>query len=226
VGRAVALRLAAAGWDVAFTYLTAQAEARELVEQFAHVGRRALPLRADLTDPATAADVAAAFASSFSRLDLLVHNAASFEPDDPHRMAEQFRRLMALHVQSPAVLTDTLAPLLRASGGRIITMLDILAERPWPAYSVYCANKAALASLTQSWARRWAPQVTANGIAPGVVEWPEHFDPGQRRRYLERVPLGRAGTPEDVAGLVYFLATDGAYINGQIIRLDGGRSLT
>jgi hypothetical protein len=92
--------------------------------------------------------------------------------------------------------------------------------------SGYCASKAALASLTRGLARALAPDVTVNGIAPGVVEWPEDYPQEEREKYLKRVPLSRAGTPEDVANLVHFLATDGSYITGQIIPLDGGRSIT
>ena len=118
------------------------------------------------------------------------------------------------------------APLLRTAKGRVINMVDLLAERPWPQYMAYCASKAALANLTLSLARELAPEVTVNGIAPGVVEWPADYPEAEKEKYLKRVPLGRAGTPQDVANLVHFLATEGSYITGQIIRLDGGRSIT
>jgi pteridine reductase len=91
---------------------------------------------------------------------------------------------------------------------------------------IYSASKAALANLTLGLARELAPEVTVNGIAPGVVEWPADYPISEREKYLKRVPLARAGTPEDVASLVHFLVTEGAYITGQIIRLDGGRSIT
>jgi pteridine reductase len=90
----------------------------------------------------------------------------------------------------------------------------------------YCASKAALANLTLSLARELAPDVTVNGIAPGVVEWPQGYPEDEKQKYLKRVPLARPGTPQDVANLVHFLATGGSYITGQIIRLDGGRSIT
>ena len=105
-------------------------------------------------------------------------------------------------------------------------MCDLLAERPWPQYLIYCASKAALANLTMGLARELAPQVTVNGIAPGVVEWPADYPEEERQKYLKRVPLARPGTPQDVANLVHFLVTEGSYITGQIIRLDGGRSIT
>ena len=105
-------------------------------------------------------------------------------------------------------------------------MVDLLAERPWPRYVAYCASKAALANLTLGLARELAPQVTVNGIAPGVVDWPDDFPESDQEKYLKRVPLARPGSPRDVAEAVLFLCTAGSYITGQILRLDGGRSIT
>jgi pteridine reductase len=133
--------------------------------------------------------------------------------------------MMAIHLDAPALLSRAFATQLKASGGSIINMVDIQAERPWPKYSAYCAGKAALVNLTLSLARELAPEVTVNGIAPGVVEWPDDMPQDQRDAYLKKVPLARAGTPDDVANLVHFLATGGKYITGQIIRLDGGRAI-
>jgi pteridine reductase len=136
------------------------------------------------------------------------------------------QKFAAIHVQSPLLLCQKFEPVLRASHGHVINMIDLLAERPWPQYAAYSASKAALANLTLSLARELAPQVTVNGIAPGVVEWPKNYPQEEREKYLKRVPLARPGTPQDVANLVHFLATAGTYITGQIIRLDGGRSIT
>jgi pteridine reductase len=133
---------------------------------------------------------------------------------------------MAVHFESPLLLCQAFAPMLRHSKGHIVNMVDLLAERPWPQYLAYCASKAALWNLTLGLARELAPDVTVNGIAPGVVEWPEDYPPEEREKYLRRVPLARAGTPQDVAEAVHFLVTGGSYITGQIIRLDGGRSIT
>jgi pteridine reductase len=105
-------------------------------------------------------------------------------------------------------------------------MLDLLAERPWPKFMAYCASKAALWNLTLSLAKELSPEVTVNGIAPGVVQWPADYPAAEREKYLRRVPLGRAGTPEDVAAAVVFLCSQASYVTGQVLRLDGGRSLT
>jgi pteridine reductase len=136
------------------------------------------------------------------------------------------RRLMAVHFESPLLLCQAFAPLLRRNNGHVVNMLDLLVERPWPQYLAYCASKAALWNLTLGLARELAPDVTVNGIAPGVVEWPDDYPADEREKYLKRVPLARPGTPQDVAETVYFLVTAGNYVTGQVIRLDGGRSIT
>ena len=223
VGRAIALRLAADDYTVAFTFRSSEAEARELEH---HIN--GLAIRADLTQPQEAADaVFAQLTARFDRLDALVNNASAYKRG---RLDETevplVRELMAVHVEAPLMLCRRFAPMLRASRGRVVNMIDLLAERPWPEYLAYCASKAALANLTLGLARELAPEVTVNGIAPGVVEWPADYPQAEREKYLRRVPLGRAGTPEDVAQLVHFLVTDGSYITGQILRLDGGRSIT
>jgi pteridine reductase len=221
VGCAVALRLAHAGFDIAFTYYSSSAEARDLENEIRKVGRNVLPLQVDLTQPTLAVPALSAhFRQTFSRLNILVNNASIYRSGD-----DDAARMHAIHVQAPLLLCRQFQDLLRSSRGHVINMVDIMAERPVPKYAAYCASKAGLANLTLSLARELAPQVTVNGIAPGVVQWPIEMTPQEQSNYLQRVPLGRAGTPEDVAELVLFLATRGTYITGQIIRLDGGRSL-
>src|SRR5688572_11411393 len=221
VGRAIVERLAAEGFRVVFTYNSSEAEAAEVAGRL-----KAQAIQADLTDAVAAAQyIRAAFTAD--SLDLLVNNASLYEPT---RLAEttpqQMRRLMAIHYESPLLLAQAFAPMLRQSRGHIVNMVDLLAERPWPQYMAYCASKAALANLTLSLARELAPEVTVNGIAPGVVAWPEGYPDAEKAKYLRRVPLQRPGTPQDVAELVHFLCTSGAYLTGQILRLDGGRSIT
>jgi pteridine reductase len=159
-------------------------------------------------------------------VDLLINNASLFIPGDLVATdAAMFARMMAIHVESPVLLAKRFAPQLRAARGHVVNMVDLLAEKPWPQYLAYCTSKAALANATLSLARELAPEVTVNGIAPGVIEWPVVMPAEEREQYLKRVPLARPGTPDDAARLVRFLATEGTYITGQIIRLDGGRSI-
>lgn len=160
------------------------------------------------------------------RLDVLVNNASMYEPDPPSPDRAFSQRLFKINHDAPVQLIEWFAADLRKSRGHVVNMLDILAERPWPAYSTYCATKAALWNRTLSFARMLAPDVTVNGIAPGVVAWPADYPEAERQKYLQRVPLARPGSPADVANLVQFLVTEGTYITGQVIRLDGGRSIT
>jgi pteridine reductase len=228
VGRAIVERLAAGGFDVAFTYLTSDNEAVELRTRLEATGVNALAVKADLTHAQRAADtITAAVAGRFARLDVLVNSASLYEPGTLDKTDLSLaRRMMAIHFESPLLLAQGFAPLLRSARGQVVNMLDLLAERPWPQYVAYCASKAALWNLTLSLARELAPEVTVNGIAPGVVEWPEDHPESERQKYLKRVPLARPGTPKDVAETVHFLCTVGNYITGQVIRLDGGRSIT
>ena len=214
-------KLAGERFHVAFTFNSSAAEATELAKR---VDGQAI--RVDLSDPVAATrTIREQFQSP--RLDVLVNNASLYEPAWlAETTPEIMRRLMAIHYESPLLLAQAFAPMLRQSRGHIVNMVDLLAKRPWPQFMPYCASKAALGNLTLSLARELAPDVTVNGIAPGVVEWPPKYPEAEKQKYLKRVPLQRPGTPEDAANLVHFLATGGNYITGQIIRLDGGRSIT
>ena len=228
VGRAIVQKLADEGFDVAFTYLSSEAEAAAFEHDLKSIGRRAMAIRTDLTQPDTAPGaVFDAFKQQFNQLDVLVNNASLFQAARlGNTTLDMMRNVAAIHVQSPLLLCQKFASMLRSCGGHVVNMIDLLAERPWPDYLIYCASKAALANLTLGLARELAPEVTVNGIAPGVVDWPDDYPQSEREKYLNRVPLARPGTPQDVANLVHFLVTGGSYITGQIIRLDGGRSIT
>jgi len=223
VGRAIAQRLSQAGFAVAFTFNSSQNEADDLAKSIGGIA-----IKADLTDPQIAVtQIAERFEKSFDRLDVLVNNASLYLPGKLEAAkVQQSRQLMAIHFESPLLLAQHFAAKLRSSRGHIINMVDLMAERPGPGYLAYCASKAALLNLTLSLARELAPEVTVNGIAPGVVDWPPGYSAADQEKYLKRVPLARAGTPADVAETVHFLATTGSYITGQILRLDGGRSIT
>jgi len=228
VGRAIVERLADAGFSVAFTYRSSDAEARALESDLAAHGTSARAIQCDLANlPAAIDEIERQFRTAFPRLDVLINNASLYEPGDLAATdLTLVRRLMTVNVEAPLLLCQRFATDLRNSNGHIVNMIDLLAERPWPSYLAYCASKAALANVTLSLARELAPQVTVNGIAPGVVDWPHGFPEVEKEKYLKRVPLGRAGSPRDVAEAVMYLCTGGNYLTGQIIRLDGGKSIT
>jgi pteridine reductase len=226
VGRAIALGLADAGFDVAVTYLKNAQPARELAAEIEGKSRRCIAIHADLVDPVAGVEaINAQLTASFQRLDVLVNNASLYERDNPGD-ASQARRLWAIHVESPLLLCRRFAPMLKTAGGAVVNMVDLQAERPTPGYLAYCASKAGLWNLTLGLARELAPRVRVNGIAPGVVEWEVDLPLEKREEYLRRVPLARAGTPVDVANAVKFLCAGENYVTGQILRLDGGRSIT
>lgn len=228
VGRAVALRMADAGYHIAFTYLNSEAEANDLVAQVKAKSRRCVAIRADLTQPeAAASTIQSQFSSQFQRLDLLHNNASLYEPSAlAQANVQQMRRFWAIHAESPVLLCKALQPMLEMAGGCVVNMVDLQVEHPDPNFLTYCASKGALWNLTLGLARAMAPRVRVNGIAPGVVEWAKDQTDQEKQQYLKRVPLARPGTAQDVAEAVLYFCTGGSYVTGQVIRLDGGRSTT
>ena len=214
--------------NVVISYRSSAVAAHELCDQLSAQGLgQAIAVQANLAEPAdAAASIFDAVNGAFGRLDVLVNNASVYTPGSLAELnLDSVRKIDAVNVHAPLLLIQAFRHLLRTSRGHVVNMLDIQAERPWPKYVAYCASKAALWNLTLSLARELAPEVTVNGIAPGVVDWPPDMPDTDRAKYVQRVPLGRAGTPEDVADVVEFLVRPGSYVTGQIICLDGGRSL-
>lgn len=226
VGRAIALRLAQAGCDVAVHFNRSATEAADTAEQCRKLGARAELFPADLSDHAAARALASAVIEKFSRLDILINNASVFEPQSLEDFSvEAWNRDFAVHVTAAMVLAHEARTALRAAGGRIINMCDAATRRPWHSHIGYSVSKGALETLTRVLARAFAPEVNVVGIAPGVADWPEQYDEALRAKLTERIPLKRAGTPEEIAGLVHFLLSEGDFITGAIIPIDGGRQL-
>lgn len=226
----MALRLAASGMDVAITYRRSSAAARRVVREIEALGRRGVAIAADLADGDAAGQVHRQFCARFDALRALVNNASLYEPGPlPDVTLGSWERHMAVNARAPLLLTRAFAPMLGADArpGHIVNFIDIhVLGQPLAGYVAYNASKAALHEITMTSAMELAPRVTVNAIAPGVVAWPPGFTADQRRAYLRRVPLGRAGTPAEAAAAVLFLVRDAGYCTGQVIRLDGGRLLT
>ena len=137
--------------------------------------------------------------------------------------------LVGTNLRAPLLLAQAAAPHLRRARGAIVNIVDIHAERPLRDYAVYTVAKGGLAALTRSLAIELAPDVRVNGVAPGAILWPEdgkHFAPAERERIEAQTPLGRTGNPADVAGAVKYLLLDAPFVTGQILAVDGGRSLS
>ena len=160
-------------------------------------------------------------------LDCLINNASRFYPTPISSTGnDQWDDLITTNLTAPYFLSQTTAPYLKKSRGSIINITDIYAERPLSGYSVYSASKAALMSLTRSLALELGPEIRVNGIAPGAILWPEHdSDKVAQQRIIAKTALKQVGNPEDIAKTVLFLITSADYITGQIINVDGGRSI-
>ncbi len=234
VGREIALELARAGCDVTVTYAQSKGDADMTCRDLAALGAHAVAIQLHLGDPTEVEDWANRIAGDFPRLDVLVHNASAYGPSPIESMTGD-RALHDFRVNAlgPLILSSRLAPLLARSknpgGGAIVAMLDMhVLGRPRRGFSSYAMSKAALAEMVRSLARELAPKVRVNGVAPGVVEWPEEgvesTEAGQRA-YVARVPLARAGTARDAARAVRWLALEATYVTGEIVRVDGGRWL-
>ncbi len=235
VGRAIALALARDGCDLVCTYNTSADATLETVQGVERVGGRGWAHRLDLGDPNAVAGFGQTLATSAPRVDVLVHNASIYEPTPLNEIsADAAIDHYTVNALSPLLLTQRLAGRLAESalpgGGAVVAMLDIHAiGRPRRKFSAYTMSKAALAEMVRVLARELAPRVRVNAVAPGVVAWPEsglESDPAAQARYLSRVPAGRAGTPDEAAEAVRWLALDASYCTGQVVRVDGGRWLT
>lgn len=163
----------------------------------------------------------------WGRLDTLVNNASTFYPTPIGKTTEDhWDDLLGSNLKAPFFLSQAAAPLLREQRGSIVNLVDIHGQRPLKNHPVYCAAKAGLVMLTQSLARELGPEVRVNGVAPGAILWPENgLDEVTRQRIIAQTALKTIGTPEDIAQAVYFLAREAPYITGQILAVDGGRSL-
>ena len=229
IGAAIARHLHAHGWNVALHYRTSATAAEQLAAELnAERPASAAAFAAELAAPSCAPALVAAVLDRFGRLDALVNNASSFYPTPlPEVTPGQWEDLLGANARAPFFLTQAAAPELARRRGAVVNVVDIHAERPLPRYPVYTAAKAALAGLTRALAIELAPAVRVNGIAPGAILWPEddQYPPAERERILAQIPLQRLGEPGDIARAVRFLLEDAPYVTGQILAVDGGRSL-
>jgi pteridine reductase len=187
----------------------------------------AVTVQADLSSPAGVTELAERTRTAYGRLDVLVNNASRFYPTEVGKTrAWQWDDLLNSNLRGPWLLVQALLGELRQSGGSVVNILDVHAERPMPGHAVYCISKAGLAMMTRALARELGPDLRVNGVSPGAILWPEN-EPGEaeKRVILSRTALGRLGEPEDIASAAVYLALDAPYVTGQILAVDGGRSL-
>lgn len=228
VGATIARTLHAAGYDLALHCRNSRDELDALIDQLEQVrGSSTLALQAELAELDGLPDLVNTTIARFGRLDGLVNNASAFFATafDDATPAE-WDELFASNARAPFFLTQAAASHLRERGGAVVNLLDIYAERPLPGYSIYCMAKAAQVAMTHALAHDLGPEVRVNGVAPGAVMWPEDGNAyANKAEIIARTPLKRAGTPDDVADAVLWLLRDAKFVTGQVIRVDGGRSL-
>lgn len=228
VGAAIARALHAAGYDLALHCRNSRSELDLLIREL-ELARDSstLALQADLADVDSLPDLVNDTVERFGRLDGLVNNASAFYATAVGEVTQaQWEELFASNARAPFFLSQAAAPHLRDRAGSIVNLLDIYADRPLRGYSIYCMAKAAQAAMTRALAQELGPEVRVNGVAPGAVMWPENGNAYARKDdIIERTPLKRAGNAGDVATTVLWLLRDAQFVTGEIINVDGGRSL-
>lgn len=229
VGAAIVRRLHGAGASLMLHYRESEREAKALRAELNAARSNSVALvQADLLDVAGLAEIVKNTLSRFERLDALVNNASAFLPTPVGEMTlANWDSLIGTNLRAPLFLAQAAAPHLKKHNGVIVNITDIHAERPLKNYVIYSVAKAGLAGLTRSLARELGPEVRVNGVAPGPIIWPEDgsFDEVTRQRVISNTLLRRTGDPDDIARAVYYLIAEAPYVTGQIIAVDGGRSI-
>ena len=229
LGAAIVRELHEAGCNVAIHYRRSAGAAAELglALNALRPGSAAL-FQADLDCLEEIAPLVASVVGHFGGLKALVNNASSFFPTPIGAIdAASWDNLIASNLRAPLFLSQAAAPHLKASGGCIVNITDVHAERPLRGFPVYCAAKGGLLNLTRALAIELAPEVRVNAVAPGAIEWPEDeagFSPAERMAIVDDTLLKRIGTPRDIARAVRFAILEAPYMTGQVINIDGGRT--
>ncbi|WP_260705335.1 SDR family NAD(P)-dependent oxidoreductase [Edaphobacter flagellatus] len=224
IGRTIALKLAEQGAEVAITYLGSQHEAEQTVRDIAAHGVYSMAVRCDLRDAAAIDAMVEEVVDEVDHIDLLVNNAGMFESIALEEITpELWDRMFATNTRAPFLVARAAYPYLKSSHGRIINIGSLGGLHPWATHGHYCTSKAALHMLSQTMAKAWAPEISVNCVAPGMIvegeveEAYEHF--------ARKTPMQRNGTAADVASAVLYFATAPSFITGQLLAVDGGLGL-
>jgi pteridine reductase len=228
IGAEISRTLHQRGCDVLIHYNSSDSAALKLADELnAERANSAFPAQADLSSPKGLEQLAGKTRKHFERLDILVNNASRFYPTVMGQTkAWQWDDLLNSNLRGPYFLVQELLDELETAGGSVINIVDIHAERPMPGHAVYCMSKAGLAMMTQALAQELGPSIRVNGVSPGAILWPANEpDSQEKQAILGKVVLERVGDPADIASAVAYLALDAPYVTGQILAVDGGRSL-
>lgn len=228
IGNQIAHLLHASGYNIMVHFRSSVNAADLLINELNEKrDNSAASVQGDLIDVDAIPNIINQTIETFGRLDVLVNNASTFYPTPIELIEIDFwNDLVGSNFRAPAFMVKSAAEHLRATNGSIINIVDIYARSPLSNHPLYCSAKAGLEMLTKSLARDLAPEIRVNGVAPGAILWPEQGNSEvSQDELLERIPLKRMGEPDDIAKTVRFLVEEGTYITGQIIAVDGGRSV-
>ena len=228
IGAEIAHTLHTADFDILIHYRNSNEAAQYLCDELNSVRKNScISVQGELDEFSTYPKIIETAMAQFGRIDALINNASSFYPTPINEATqEQWQELMASNLKAPLFLSQQAIPELEKNHGNIINIIDIYANRPLADHPIYCSAKAGLQMLTKSLARDLNGKIRVNGVAPGAILWPENdttVDP--QDELLKRVPMNSLGEPADIAKTILFLLLDAPYINGQIIAVDGGRSV-
>ncbi len=225
IGRVLALELARAGADVAITYRGSKTEAEATVEDLKTSGHRALATPCDVQDESSVQAAVAEASAAFGGLDLLVNNAGAFETAPLEAITvQQWDAMFGTNTRGPFLVAKAAFAHLKEARGRIVNIGSLGGIHPWATHAHYCTSKAALHMLSQTMAKAWAPEISVNCVAPGMIVTTGDVSAGYES-FASKTPMKRNGTPQDVAAAVLFFATAPHFITGQLLAVDGGLGL-
>ena len=224
IGKAIALALAGAGADVAVTYRGSMGEAEATVAELRALGVRALAVTCDVTEEPSVQAAVAGVVSAFGGIDLLINNAGAFETVALEKISvEQWDAMFATNTRGPFLVAKAAFEELKRASGRIVNIGSLGGIHPWATHAHYCTSKAALHMLSHTMAKGWAPDISVNCVAPGMIVMGE-VNPAYEE-FARKTPMKRNGTAADVASAVMFFATAPHFITGQMVAVDGGLGL-
>ena len=224
IGRSIALALAAEGADVVITYRESADRAQQTVGELEALGVRAIAVYADLRQPESIRSAISEAADALGRLDILVNSAGRFETAALENISvEQWDTMFETNTRGPFLAAQAAHPHLKAARGRIINIGSLGGIHPWPTHAHYCTSKAALHMLTQTMSKAFAPEISVNCVAPGMIVSGEPN--AEYEHFAKKTPMQRNGTPQEVAEAVVFFATGPHFITGQLLGVDGGLGL-
>lgn len=227
IGAITARTLHAKGMNLILHYRSSDEAAKALRDELlSHRADSVILIKADLHETRKLHKLAKMASEKWGRLDVLINNASSFYSTEIGHVSEiQWDDLIGSNLKAPFFLSQAAAPYLKKHQGCIVNIVDIHAERPLKAFPVYSMAKAGLVMMTKSLACELGPEIRVNAVAPGAILWPEHLDDDDKEKIISRTFLKRKGEPEDIAKAILYLVKDAGYMTGQILAVDGGRSL-